>query len=55
MKRFVAGQTPNLSVTKWHDFLEQKMFYDLYINGKIEGCYSLEGLQKKIMEVIHDV
>ena len=55
MGRFVAGQTPNISVTKWHDLQEQKMFYDLYINGKVEGRYSLEGLQKKIMEVVFDV
>ena len=55
MGRFVAGQTPIFSVTKWHDLQEQKMFYDLYINGKVEGRYSLEGLQKKIMEVVFDV
>ena len=55
MARFIAGQTPNFSVTKWHDLQEQKMFYDLYINGKIDGRYRLESLQKRIMEVIYDV
>ena len=54
MGRFVAGQTPNISVTKWHDLQTGQMFYDLYINGKVEGRYSLEGLQKKIMEVVFD-
>jgi hypothetical protein len=55
MARFVAGQTPNISVTKWHDLQEQKMFYDLYINGKVEGRYNLENLNKRILEIIHDV
>lgn len=55
MARFVAGQTPNLSVTKWHDLQEQKMFYDLYINGKIEGRYNLDQLQKRILEIVMDV
>ncbi len=55
MARFIAGQTPNLSVTKWHDLQEQKMFYDLYVNGKIEGRFNLEQLQKRILEIIMDV
>ena len=55
MARFVAGQTPQMAVTKWHDLQEQKMFYDLYINGKIDGRYSLEGLQKRFMEVVYNV
>lgn len=55
MARFIAGQTPNLSVTKWHDLQEKKMFYDLYINGKVEGRYNLEGLQKMILEIIMGV
>ena len=55
MARYVAGQTPNLSVTKWHDLLEEKMFYDLYVNGKIDGRYNLEHLQKRILEIIMDV
>lgn len=55
MARFIAGQTPNLSVTKWHDLQKEEMFYDLYVNGKIEGRYNLEQLQKKIAEIIFDV
>ena len=55
MARFIAGQTPNISVTKWHDLQEQTKFYDLYVNGKIEGRYNLEQLQKRIMELIYDV
>lgn len=55
MARFVAGQTPNISVTKWHDLQDQTMFYDLYINGKVEGRYNLENLNKRILEIIHDV
>lgn len=55
MARFIAGQTPNISVTKWHDLQEQKMFYDLYINGKVDGRYNLDQLQKKILEIIMDV
>lgn len=55
MARFVAGQTPNIAVTKWHDLQEQTMFYDLYVNGKVEGRYNLDNLNKRIMEIIHDV
>lgn len=55
MARFIAGQTPQISVTKWHDLQTGQMFYDLYLNGRVEGRYSLENLIKKLQEVIFDV
>ena len=55
MARFIAGQTPQISVTKWHDLQTGQMFYDLYLNGKVEGRYTLEGLIKKFQEVVFDV
>ena len=53
--RFVAGTSPVLMVTKWHDLEQQIMFYDLYINGKIDNRYNLEGLMQRINEVVFDI
>lgn len=53
--RFAAGNSPVLSVTKWHDLETGEVFYDLYINGKIDNRYSLEGLTKKFQEVMFDI
>ena len=52
--RFVAGQSPCITITKWHDLEAREFFYDLYINGKIDGRYSLSGLMKKIQEILID-
>ena len=31
------------------------MMYDLNLNGKVDGCYTLEQLTKRIQEVLLDV
>ena len=53
--RYAANTSPVISITKWHDLQEQKMFYDLYLNGKIDSRYSLEGLMSRIKEVLFEV
>lgn len=53
--RFAAGNSPVLSVTKWHDLETGEVFYDLYINGKIDNRYSLEGITKKFQELLWEV
>ena len=55
MTRFIGGTSPNISVTKWHDIEEGVFFYDLYLNGKIEGRFTLSELMKKIEEILYDV
>ena len=50
--RFVAGQSPIFSVTKWHDLEAHEFFYDLYINGKIDNRYTLAELVKKLQELL---
>ena len=55
MKRFIGSTSPNISVTKWHDIEEGVFFYDLYVNGKIEGRFTLSELMKKIEEILYDV
>lgn len=53
--RFIGGTSPVITVTKWHDLKERTVLYDLYINGKVEGRYTLEGLTKRFQEVMLDV
>ena len=53
--RFFGGTAPVITITKWHDVQEHQMFYDLYLNGHVDGRYSLEELLKKIQEVLYNV
>ena len=53
--RYVAGTSPVLTVTKWHDLETGEIFYDLYINGKIDNRYTLAELTKKFQEVLFDI
>ena len=53
--RFVGGVSPVMTVTKWHDIETGIMQYDLYINGKPDGRYDLEGLRQRFLEVMMDV
>ena len=55
MPRFIGGTSPVITVTKWHDLEERTMYYDLYINGKVEGRYTLEEITKKFQEVLYDI
>ena len=54
--RFIAGNSPIISVTKWHDSQTGDIMYDLYINGHIDNRYTLAELTKKFQEIlINDV
>lgn len=53
--RFVGGTSPMISVTKWHDLKTGEFWFDLYINGKVEGRYQFSQLIKKIQEVVLDI
>lgn len=55
MTRFIGGTSPVITVTKWHDIEKREMFYDLYLNGHVEGRYTLEELTKKFQEILYDV
>ena len=54
--RFIAGNSPIISVTKWRDLQTGDIMYDLYINGHIDNRYTLAELTKKFQEIlINDV
>ena len=53
--RFIGAAAPIISVTKWHDLQEHTMMYDLSLNGKVDGRYTLSELMKRIQEVLIDV
>ena len=55
MARFIGGVSPVITVTKWHDLETGEIFYDLYLNGKVDGRYNLDSLTKKIQEVLFEV
>ena len=55
MARFIGGVSPVITVTKWHDLETGEIFYDLYVNGKVEGRYTLPEITKKFQEVLFDV
>ena len=55
MKRYIAGTSPNIFVTKCHDLKTGQMTYDLYLNGLIDGRYNLDSLSKRFLEVIYNV
>ena len=53
--RFVGGTSPMISITKWHDLKTGEFWFDLYINGKVEGKYNFTSLNKKLQEVVLDI
>lgn len=53
--RFIGAAAPIISITKWHDTKEGEIYYDLYLNGKVDGRYDLEGLKQRFLEVMMDV
>lgn len=53
--RFVGGTSPIISITKWHDLKTGEFWFDLYVNGKVEGRYNFSGVLKKIQEVILEI
>lgn len=53
--RFIGAMAPVITIYKWHDLQEHTMMYDLNLNGKVDGRYTLEQLTKRIQEVMVDV
>ena len=53
--RFVGGTSPMISITKWHDLKTGEFWFDLYINGKVEGRYDFTSLNMKLQEVVLDI
>lgn len=54
-RRFIGGNSPVITFTKWHDLQTGEIYYDLYINGKIDDRYTLSELMKKLGEIAYDV
>ena len=53
--RFLGGTSPIISVTKWHDLETGEFWFDLYLNGKVEGRYNFSELTKKLQEVVLEI
>ena len=53
--RFIGAMAQVITVYKWHDLQEHTMMYDLNLNGKVDGRYTLSELMKRIQEVLIDV
>lgn len=53
--RFIGAAAPIIQITKWHDLQEHTMMYDLSLNGKVDGRYTLTELINRIQEVLVDV
>lgn len=54
-KRFIGGVSPVIGITKWHDLKTGEFFFDLYLDGKVEGRYNFTSLNKKLQEVVLDI
>lgn len=53
--RFVGGTSPIIAVTKWHDLKTGEFWFDLYLNGQVEGRYNFTSLTKKLQEVMLEI
>ena len=53
--RFVGSTSPVIGITKWHDLKTGEFFFDLYLNGKVDGRYQFTDLQKRLQEVVLDI
>ena len=53
--RFVGGSSPVISITKWHDLKTGEFWFDLYLNGKVDGRYHFDQLFKRLQEVALDI
>lgn len=49
------GISPVITVTKCHDLKTGEFFFDLYLDGKVEGRYNFTSLNKKLQEVVLDI
>lgn len=53
--RFIGVTSPVITFTKWHDTENKIIYYDLYLNGKVDGRYTLTEFQKRMVEIAYDV
>ena len=53
--RFIGGTSPVITITKWHDLKTGEFFFDLYINGKVDGRYQFSELFKRMQEVVLEI
>lgn len=53
--RFVGGTSPVITITKWHDLKTGEFFFDLYLNGKVDGRYQFSELFKRLQEVVLEI
>ena len=53
--RFIGGNSPIISITKWHDLQTGEFYFDLYLNGKVEGRYNFSSLTKRLQEVMLEI
>lgn len=53
--RFIGATSPVITFTKWHDTENKIIYYDLYLNGKVDGRYTLTEFQKRMVEIAYDV
>ena len=53
--RFVGGTSPVIGITKWHDLKTGEFFFDLYLNGKVDGRYKFTDLNKRLQEVVLEI
>lgn len=53
--RFIGAASPVITFTKWHDTENHIVYYDLYINGKVDGRYTLLEFERRMVEIAYDV
>ena len=53
--RFIGGTSPVITITKWHDLKTGEFFFDLYINGKVDGRFQFSELFKRMQEVVLEI
>lgn len=53
--RFIGATSPVITFTKWHDTENNIVYYDLYLNGKVDGRYTLLEYQRRMVEIAYDV
>ena len=53
--RFVGTSSEVVTFTKWHDLKTGEFWFDLYVNGKVDGRYDFSGAVKRWQELLLEV
>ena len=53
--RFVGATSQVISFTKWHDLKTGEFWFDIYVNGKVDGRYDFSGATKRFQELMMEV